>query len=206
MFLRREHRDRPAVNRPARSRRSTRPQLATPEGRALLATYTNTSTADSGPGSLRYEIGPAESDSTNDTITTFNSDLQHSAGDQASRARTRARPSAEPTPPGDLITKAPPPGWRHFRPASLLRTRRSPVDGTRGVASDGQHTHKDPTDPNLHGVRTCGIDTLLSTRKTGATAAPRRWRRSPGTTAVPSAFPSFATWSVRDVEARASWR
>jgi hypothetical protein len=98
MFLRREHRDRPAMNRPAWSRRGTRPGLTTPEGRDRLATYTVTRTADSGPGSPRDEIGLAESDSTHDTITfnsTFNTPraIQHPAPLGTVRRQSQLRPA-----------------------------------------------------------------------------------------------------------------
>ncbi len=67
MFHRRHHRL--AMNRRDHNRRSLRPQLTALEKRALLSTFNVTNTADSGVGSLRYEIGLATSDSTNDTVT-----------------------------------------------------------------------------------------------------------------------------------------
>ena len=67
MFHRRHH---PAATiRAVRNRRRFRPQLTALENRALLSTYTVANTNDSGVGSLRYEIGLATADSTNDTVT-----------------------------------------------------------------------------------------------------------------------------------------
>ncbi len=67
MFHRRHHRS--VMNRPVQNRRSLRPQLTALEKRALLSTFNVTNIADNGVGSLRYEIGLATSDSTNDTVT-----------------------------------------------------------------------------------------------------------------------------------------
>ena len=57
-----------AVEERLRQRRRTQPMAMELEDRRLFSTFTVTNIADSGPGSLRYEIGLATSDNTNDTI------------------------------------------------------------------------------------------------------------------------------------------
>ncbi len=70
-------------------RRRTWPTVTALEDRRLMATFTVTNTADSGAGSLPYEIGLANSTTGANTVDFDCGVFQHAADDQPDRRSAR---------------------------------------------------------------------------------------------------------------------